>query len=114
MGRGSGVTYKSYNQVVAEERRALDGRVEVDRVVAAWAAEQLGLSGADIPAYVDKIVAVGIRSPGGRGGFDRIMLDLASTEISVEDLRHRYFLAASKAFVTEVIGLPPSMVAHTD
>lgn len=111
MGSRWKLNEKSYTSCVAEERRALDGRVKVDRIVGAWAAGKLGLEGTEAEKYVDGIVLKGMRSGDGRGGFDAILADLVGHDVGPEELRHRYFMAASGTYLgrSAAVGHPSHM-----
>lgn len=83
------------------EERGFHSRAKVDRDAALWIAGRLGLSEAETAAFADDAVAAGVRSTGGRGGFDHLALSIDAAGLHVEELRTRYAIALAAA------SLPP-------
>lgn len=87
------------------EERSFHSRVKVDRDAGLWIAGRLGLSGADAAGFAEDAVTAGLRSSGGRGGFDYLALSLDDAGIHIEALRTRYAVALAAA------SLPPLVFA---
>lgn len=77
----------------AREQRSFQDRARADRIVGLWAARQLGLAGQEIDAYAGAVIGAGVARPGGRGGFDKVVADLATLGVSADTIRARYALA---------------------
>lgn len=88
------------------EERTFHSRVKVDRDAGLWVAGRLGLSGDAAADFAEDVVAAGLRSNGGRGGFDYLALSLDDAGIHIEELRTRFALALAVAF------LPPLVFAR--
>lgn len=83
------------------EERSFHSRVKIDRDAGLLIAGRLGLSVEEAAGFADDAVAAGLRSPGGRGGFDHLALSLHDAGIHIEELRTRYAIALA------VASLPP-------
>ena len=79
------------------ERRAFCDRARSDRAVGLWAASQLGLSEGAARVYAESIVAAGVLSADGRGGFDRVAADLSRVMVEVDAIRMQYTAAMAEA-----------------
>ena len=88
------------------ERRAFCDRARSDRTVGLWAASQLGLSEGAARVYAESIVAAGVTSTDGRGGFDRIAADLSRVMVGVDAIRSRYSAATAEALSAKLEAAP--------
>ena len=88
------------------ERRAFCDRARSDRTVGLWAASQLGLSEGAARVYAESIVAAGVMSADGRGGFDRVAADLSRVMVEVDAIRTQYTAAMAKAASSQIENAP--------
>lgn len=89
------------------EERSFYSRAKVDRDAGLWIAARLGLTHGDAEDFAENAVAAGLRSTGGRGGFDHLALSLDGAGLHIEELRTRYAIALAAA------SLPPLVFART-
>lgn len=92
------------------EERSFHSRVKVDRDAAFWIAGCLGLSDEETAEFSDEVVAAGVRSIGGRGGFDRIALALDGSGVHVEQLRTRYAIALASESLPPLVFAPVNVL----
>ncbi|WP_157944639.1 ATPase inhibitor subunit zeta [Mangrovicella endophytica] len=90
------LSIKSYLRM---EERSFYSRAHADWVVGLWAAGQLGHADEAARDYATRIVDAGVRSVGGRGGFDLIAADLRLAVEGLEGLRARYEVAMNDNIV---------------
>jgi len=74
---------------VIEERRFYD-RARVDRSAGVLVAHCLGLEGLATDAFADRVVEAGVRSVGGRGGFDYLATQIGACGYGIDKLRLCY------------------------
>lgn len=75
---------------VLAERCDFVMRVKADRQVGFWAASRLDLDEAQSDRYAALVVESSISSKDGRGGFNKIVDDLANLEVHQEQVRTQY------------------------
>jgi hypothetical protein len=88
------------------ERRAFCDRARSDRTVGLWAASQLGLSEGAARVYAESVVAAGVLSADGRGGFDRIAADLSRVMVKVDAIRTQYSAAMAETGPRQIEAAP--------
>ncbi len=82
---------------VIREERSFHSRARADRDAGLWMAGRMGLDGAAAEEFAATAVEVGVRAPGGRGGFDHLAAYLGQAGINIEELRTRYALVMASA-----------------
>ncbi|MCK5931422.1 MAG: DUF1476 family protein [Fulvimarina manganoxydans] len=90
---------------VMEQRCDFATRTKADRHVGRWAASRLGLDENEGERYAQTIVDTSIRSKDGRGGFDRVVADLAPLGTHIEMVRTQYSIAISALTQSSAISL---------
>ncbi|KQT48885.1 hypothetical protein ASG43_08565 [Aureimonas sp. Leaf454] len=80
-----------------QEERSFRSRAKIDREIGHWIAGRLGLSHESAQDFAEEAVAAGIRSVGGRGGFDHLSRFVDRAGLHVEALRTRYSIALAGA-----------------
>lgn len=71
-------------------------RVEArrDRLLAEWAAERMGLAPAEVPAYVEGLIAADLAAPGPDDVVAKVLGDLRERGVEVEERELRARLSA--------------------
>ncbi|WP_062015212.1 ATPase inhibitor subunit zeta [Aureimonas sp. AU4] len=93
------------------EERSFADRAKADRTVGRWAAGLLGLSGEAAETYALDVMRAGVASAGGRGGFDRVLRDLAPLSTHPEAVRTRYAIALLGAVEPIAVAAGPRATA---
>ena len=74
-----------------------------NKLLGLWAAEQLGLSGAEAEAYAKTVVAADFEKPGDDDVLHKVMADLSAKGVQVSDHALRKRLADFTHFAREQI-----------
>ncbi|WAJ29255.1 ATPase inhibitor subunit zeta [Antarcticirhabdus aurantiaca] len=93
---------------VIREERSFHSRARADRDAGLWMAGRMGLDAAAAEDFAAAAVEVGVRVPGGRGGFDHLAAYLGQAGINIEELRTRYALVMASAELSD------AALAHAD